>query len=61
MTAKIVDLQRWKEKKLLDGIFGEGFVDSYLPEYESATWSFTMDGEEVTVNLTPSSRELDPT
>ena len=51
MAAKIIDFQRWKEKKAIDKIFGEGFVESYVSDYDTITYSYTIEGEDYQVKI----------
>ena len=51
MAAKIIDFQRWKEKKAIDKIFGEGFVESYVSDYDTITYSYTIEGEDYQVTI----------
>jgi len=58
-TSNVIDFQRWKEKKVINEIFGEGFVESYLPDYDTVTYTLTIDDE--TFHLTvPTENLLDP-
>ena len=58
-TSNVIDFQGWKEKKAINKIFGEGFVESYLPEYDTVTYTLTIDSE--TFHLTvPTENLLDP-
>jgi len=42
-TSKVIDFQKWKEKKIINNIFGSGFVESYVPDYDTCTYTLTID------------------
>jgi hypothetical protein len=58
-TSKVIDFQKWKEKKLINKIFGEGFVESLVPDYDTITYTLTIDGEKCKVTV-PTENLLDP-
>jgi len=45
-TSNVIDLHRWKEKRAIDKIFGPGFVESYIPDYDTITYTISIDGED---------------
>jgi len=59
-TSKVIDFQKWKEKKIINNIFGSGFVESYVPDYDTCTYTLTIDGEAFKVTI-PTENLLDPT
>jgi hypothetical protein len=56
---KIIDFQKWKEKKIINNIFGSGFVEAYVPDYDTVTYTLTIDGEDFKVTV-PTENLLDP-
>ena len=51
MKSNVIDFQRWKEKKTIDRVFGEGFVESYIPDYDTITYTLTIEGEDYRVTI----------
>ena len=39
-------MHKWKEKRAIDRIFGAGFVESYVPDYDTITNTISIDGED---------------
>jgi hypothetical protein len=56
---KIIDFQKGKEKKIINNIFGSGFVEAYVPDYDTVTYTLTIDGEDFKVTV-PTENLLDP-
>jgi hypothetical protein len=50
-TSNVIDFQRWKEKKAIDEVFGKGFVDSIMPDYDTITYSVTIDDEKYVITV----------
>lgn len=50
-TSNVIDFQRWKEKKAIDEVFGKGFVDSIMPDYDTITYSITIDDEKYMITV----------
>lgn len=50
-TSNVIDFQRWKEKKAIDEVFGKGFVDSIMPDYDTITYSVTIDDEKYMITV----------
>lgn len=59
ITSNVIDFQKWKEKKSINKIFGEGFVESYIPEYDTITYTITLDGEDYIATI-PTEEFFDP-
>ena len=59
MKSNVIDFQRWKEKKLMNSVFGEGFVESYIPDYDTITYTLTIEGEDYRVTI-PTEEFFDP-
>jgi hypothetical protein len=50
-TSNVIDFQRWKEKKAIDEVFGKGFVESIMPDYDTITYSVTIDDEKYMITV----------
>jgi hypothetical protein len=50
-TSNVIDFQRWKEKKAIDEVFGKGFVDSIMPDYDTITYSVVIDDEKYMITV----------
>jgi hypothetical protein len=59
MKSNVIDLQKWKEKKLMNSVFGEGFVESYIPDYYTITYTVTIEGEDFRITI-PTEEFFDP-
>jgi len=59
MKSNVIDFHRWKEKKTIDRVFGEGFVESYIPDYDTITYTLTIEGEDYRVTI-PTEEFFDP-
>jgi len=59
MKSNVIDFQRWKEKKLMNSVFGEGFVESYIPDYDTITYTVTIEGEDFRITI-PTEEFFDP-
>ena len=61
-TSNVIDLEKYRIKKQIDtlnDIFGDTFVESYLPEYDTVTYTLTIEGEDYKITV-PTEEFFDP-
>lgn len=61
-TSNVIDLEKYRIKKQIDtlnDIFGDTFVETYLPEYDTVTYTLTIEGEDYKITV-PTEEFFDP-